>query len=313
MKHAVALDIGGTSIKYALVAEDGKIVYESAKPARSIDVEYNLIDQLKTIIREVMNFASSVDIDICGIGIGVPSVIDDGVVLFANNLPELDNKNLRDIIHDDFLIPVFVDNDANMMGLGEVRYGFAHDISDAVFLTIGTGIGGALILDGKLYGGYHNRGTELGHIIVNCNGNACSCGAIGCLEAHASVNVLIEEYKSLLHRDEQYNDIPIDGKYIIAQYLKNEEMALAVMKNHFHYLAVGVISLINVFAPQKVIIGGGISESGDFYIGEIRNLVEQQVMKETSCYTTIERASLGNKAGFLGAAALVFSNNLSKL
>lgn len=307
MKHAVALDIGGTSIKYALVAEDGKIVYESVKPAKSINVEYNLIDQLKTIIREVINFASSVDIDICGIGIGVPSVIDDGVVLFANNLPELDNKNLRDIIHNDFLIPVFVDNDANMMGLGEVRYGFAHDISDAVFLTIGTGIGGALILDGKLYGGYHNRGTELGHIIVNCNGNACSCGAIGCLEAHASVNVLIKEYKNLLHRDKQYNDILIDGKYIIARYLKNEEMALAVMKNHFHYLAVGVISLINVFAPQKVIIGGGISESGNFYIEEIRSLVEQQVMKETSCYTTIERASLGNKAGFLGAATLVFS------
>jgi glucokinase len=313
MKHAVALDIGGTSIKYALVAENGKIPYESAKPAKSADAGYTLIDQLKTIIREVVNFASSVNLDICGIGIGVPSVIDNGVVLFANNLPELDNRNLRDIIHEHFRMPVFVDNDANMMGLGEVRFGFAHNISDAVFLTIGTGIGGALILNGELYGGHRNRGTELGHIIVNCNGNACSCGAKGCLEAHASVNVLIEEYKSLLHRDKQSENTQIDGKYIVFQYLRKEEIAVTVMENHFHYLAVGIISFINVFAPQKVIIGGGISESGDFYIEEIRNLVEAQVMKETSCYTTIERASLGNKAGFLGAAALVFSNNPDKL
>lgn len=312
MKHAVALDIGGTSIKYALVAESGKIVYESAKPAKSTDVGYALTDQLKIIIGEVINFASSANLGVCGIGIGVPSVIDNGVVLFANNLPELDNKNLRDIIHEHFPIPVFVDNDANMMGLGEVRYGFAHNISDAVFLTIGTGIGGALILNGKLYGGYHNRGTELGHIIVNCNGNACSCGAKGCLEAHASVNALIEEYKSLLHRDKQYENTQIEGKYIVSQYLNKEKIAVVAMENHFHYLAVGVISLINVFAPQKVIIGGGISESGDFYIKKIRSLVEKQVMKETSCYTTIERASLGNKAGFLGAAAMVFSN-ISKL
>lgn len=308
MKHAVALDIGGTNIKYALVAENGEIIYESSKPAKSIDVEPDLITHLKAIVGEVLNSASSANIDICGIGIGVPSVIDDGVVLFANNLPELDNKNLRDIIQEHFHIPVFVDNDANLMGLGEVRFGYAHNISDAVFLTIGTGIGGALILNGKLYGGYHNRGTELGHIVVNCNGKACSCGARGCLEAHASVNVLIEEYKSLLHRDKQYDDTTIDGKYIVYQYLKGERIAATVMENHFHYLAVGIISFINVFAPQKVIIGGGISESGDFYIMKIRNIVEQQVMKETSCYTTIERASLGNKAGFLGAAALVFGN-----
>ncbi|WP_165043691.1 ROK family protein [Dysgonomonas sp. ZJ709] len=307
MKHAIAIDIGGTNIKYALVDNGGNILYESLRSAKSNDNETSLIDLLKAIVTEIRVVASSFNFSIVGIGIGVPSVIDDGVVLFANNLPELDNQNLQQIIADYSDLPVFVDNDANLMGLGEVVYGGAKGISDAVFLTIGTGIGGTLILNGQLYGGYRNRGTELGHIIVNCDGNPCSCGARGCFEAHAAVIVLIEEYKKLLIDDIQ-TDVEIDGKYIVSRYEANEEAAIIAMNNHFYYIAMGVVSLINIFAPQKIIIGGGISESGDFYIDNIQKLVKELVMKETSCFTTIERASLGNKAGFLGSAALVFKH-----
>jgi len=307
MKNAIAIDIGGTNIKYALVDETGKISLESVCSSKS-DESNTTLEQLKAAIKELLAYASHNNLEVAGIGIGVPSVVDDGLVLFANNLKEIDNINLKDVIGEEFNIPVFVDNDANLMGLGETRYGKAKDVTDVVFLTIGTGIGGTLIINGRLWGGYRNRGTELGHIIINCDGKSCSCGASGCLEAYASVTALIEDYKELLSNNNIIisPDTIIDGRYIVSQYMKNEEYAVEAMNAHFKYMAAGIAGMINIFAPQKVILGGGITESGDFYIENISRLTMQQVMKETSCYVSIEAASLGNKAGFYGAAALVF-------
>ena len=309
MKNAVAIDIGGTNIKYALVNESGKILFESIRPSKSPDTG-GVIEQLKVAIKEILDYASGNELDISGIGIGVPSVVDNGVVLFANNLKEIDNKNLKEIIGDHFGIPVFVDNDANLMGLGESRYGDAKDATDVVFLTIGTGIGGTLIINGQLWGGYRNRGTELGHSIIMLDGKKCSCGASGCLEAYASVTALIEDYNILLseHNISVMPGTKIDGRYIVSQYLKNEIYAVEVMNDHFKYIAAGLVGIINFFAPQKVILGGGITESGDFYIENITRLTMPQAMNETSEFVSIEAASLGNKAGFYGAAALVFDN-----
>lgn len=161
MKYAIALDIGGTSIKYTLVNQNGDILYESSETTQSKENPRPLSDTIKSIVRKMTDYARSRDWGIYGIGIGVPSVVDNGVVLFANNLPELDNQQL-DLALAEFNLPVFIDNDANLMGLGEVIYGAAKGLSDIVFLTVGTGIGGALFLNGRLYGGYRNRGTELG-------------------------------------------------------------------------------------------------------------------------------------------------------
>lgn len=308
MEYAIAIDIGGTNIKYAIVDQNGLIHFESLKPVKSASGDLSIMSLLKATIRDVLNYSGENHLAIKGIGIGVPSVVDNGVVLFANNLPELDNINVRAVIEEEFGLPVFVDNDANLMGLGEVKYGTAGNNSDAVFLTVGTGIGGALILNGQLYGGYRNRGTELGFIIVDTNKSADTCGTEGSLEAKASITALINDYQKLLAENNQHSNATIDGKYIIAKYRENEPCAIAAMNNHFYYMAVGIASLINVFAPQKVIIGGGISEAGDFYCEKISALVSKMAMKETSEFTRIELASLGNKAGFLGAAALIFNS-----
>lgn len=312
MKHAIAIDIGGTNIKYALVNQAGVIVYESIKPSKSENRIVSLPDLLTEITREVREIAFSGNYSLAGVGIGVPSVVDNGTILFANNLPDLNNLHLSSLLETSVQLPVLVDNDANLMGLGEVKYGNSIGLTDVVFLTVGTGIGGALFLEGRLYGGYRYRGTELGHIIIEQNGNTCSCGGRGCLEAYASVTALIEEYKKLLTTGGKSVPMDVDGKYIIDKYHACEHAAIAAMTYHFQAMAAGVTGLINVFAPQKLIIGGGISEAGDFYIKQIREQVSGMVMKETSCFTTIERASLGNKAGFLGAAALVFQQNTKK-
>jgi glucokinase len=302
MKHAIAIDIGGTNIKYALVGKKGVILYERIIPS----VGKGLMDTLKRIIRETLDFAVVHRLDVAGIGLGVPSIVDNGMVLFANNLPELNNIR-PDQELSCFDLPVYMDNDANLMGLAESQYGAAQGASDVVFLTIGTGIGGALILNGQLYGGYRNRGTEMGHIIVNAGGNHCTCGAKGCLEAQASVTALINDYKERYPANRPCLPEQIDGMYIISRYLEREITAVESMQSHFYWLATGIAGYINIFAPQKVILGGGIPCAGDFYIENVRAYTRKIVMKETSLFTRIEAAQLGNKAGFLGAATRVFS------
>jgi glucokinase len=270
------------------------------------------MENLNMAVAAMLDVARAKGCVVEGIGVGAPGIIDGDLVLACGgNLPEMEGVALGPKMAETFGMRVMVNNDANCMGLAEAKWGTAQALGDVVFLTIGTGVGGALILDGRLYGGYRNRGTELGHIHVAGGERPCTCGAIGCLEAQASVTALVEDYKRLADRgsmrDEGTGDTAgVDGKEIVRRYLAGESAAVRTLQLHFDYLASGVASLINIFAPQKLIIGGGISESGDFYISEIRERAMKLAMKETSEYTVIEAARLGNNAGFLGAAALVF-------
>ncbi len=311
MQNAIGIDLGGTNIKYGIVNKDGDILYESIMPtgSESDPGKSRVWDNLKKAVAEMLQMASSNRLTIEGIGIGAPGIIDEGIVTAcAGNLPEMEGVALGRLMQEYAQIPVWVDNDANLMGLAETRFGAAKGMVDVVFLTIGTGVGGALVLNGKLYGGHRNRGTEMGHIRVAFPGNPCSCGATGCLEAQASVLALIEEYKRSFPENESYAGIQVDGKFIVSRFLENENAAVLAMNRHFDYLASGIAGLINIFSPQQVIIGGGITEAGDFYVGPIRQRALQLAMKETSIHTHIEAAQLGNKAGFLGAAALVFDS-----
>jgi glucokinase len=300
MSYAIGVDLGGTHIKYGLVDHLGRILFESIRDTRlpggsPINSVYEAIGEAHLAAKEMRLMVE-------GIGLGVPGILDeDRVIGCAGNLPELEGVSPAPMISDSFGLTVHVENDANLMGLAESRWGAARGASPSVFLTIGTGIGGALILDGKLYNGYRNRGTELGHIHVAGGTRPCTCGNIGCLEAQASVTALVEDYKGLLPQSTE----AIDGRQVVVRYLEGQPAAVTAMNRHFNYLASGVASLLNIFSPEKLVIGGGISEAGDFYVSNIRKRALQLAMKETSEYTCIAAAGLGNKAGFLGAAALV--------
>jgi glucokinase len=327
MSCAIGIDLGGTYIKYGLVDQMGTILYESIRPTylpdgpagdRSPDGKPGVYDNIINALIELRELAVAKDLLPEGIGIGVPGIVDAGLVTgCAANLPELEGMALGSRVEKQLGMPVWVENDANLMALAEWKFGAARNLTDAIFLTIGTGIGGAMIVNGELYAGYRNRGAELGHIIVALNGLPCGCGGRGCLEAHASVKALIEDYKGCLMEsqkpggDETGEHIPeteITGSLIISRYLDNQPAAVIALNRHFDYLGAGIAGLINIFSPQKLIIGGGISEAGDFYIGPIRQRAMERAMKETSLYTSIEGAQLGNKAGFMGAAALVFNS-----
>lgn len=301
--HAIAIDLGGTFVKYALISNSGEILFQGKLPIGGEATREDTLEAIKNSIQQVIDEAAKRSVEVKGIGIGTPGIVDNGVVLGgAENLDRWENIDLGKIYADKFGLPVFVDNDANVMGLGEVMFGAAKDCSDVIFLTVGTGIGGAMVINGQLYGGYNNRGGELGHVIIQHDGIACSCGGRGCLEAYASTSALIQQYAQRTRKDPS----TIDGYYIVQKFKENEPQAVDCLKNHTDYLGHGIAGFINTFAPQKVVIGGGISEAGQFYIDMIKESAFRYAMPDCAANTEIVAASLGNNAGCMGAASLVF-------
>jgi len=298
--NAIGIDVGGSSIKCGVVNAHGEILYTTTVSLKNVKTHSAVIGHMTEVINDcTKRYADT----ILGVGVGFPGIIEDNIVIAGGiNLPGFRNVELGNILKLITRKNIIIDNDANLMGLGELTYGAAKDCSDAVFITVGTGIGGAVLIDGKLYGGFKNRGTELGHIIVNHKGKACACGARGCLEAYASVTAMVNHYQAIS------KDAPdhVDAKYIVSRYMLRESEAMEVMESHFDYMATGIVSFINLFNPQKVIIGGGISESGSFYTKEIEKRVLALAVPTGPGAAQIVAASLGNKAGLLGCAANVF-------
>ncbi|MGJ7032541.1 ROK family protein [Niabella hirudinis] len=300
--YAIGIDVGGSSLKCGLVKHTGEVVNSFLKPLDGAYTEQAVISLIAEVIQQCAAAAGSQAVT--GVGIGFPGIVEDHIVIGgADNLPGFENLPLGEILKQQTGFDIVIDNDANMMSLGELAFGSGKGCTDIVFLTVGTGIGGAVVINGKLYGGYRNRGGELGHIILQHNGESCSCGASGCFEAYASVTALIRQYKKL---DSDLSG-PVNGKLITEKYLQQEANAVLAMHHHFDYMAAGIAGLVNIFSPQKVVIGGGISEAGSFYIDEIETRVRNTAMPAAFAHTTITAASLGNQAGLLGCAAKVFN------
>lgn len=306
-RYAAGIDLGGTFVKFALVSEDGSILFQDKLQIGSKATREDILNTLGLAIQQIVTNANLKGVDIAGIGIGSPGIVFDGIVLGgADNLNGWVNVRLGTIFSEKFNLPVYVDNDANVMGLGEVAYGAAKDCTDAIFITVGTGIGGAIVMNGQLYGGYKNRGAELGHVTIDHKGIDCNCGGRGCLEAYASTSALIRQYAELSGKDAE----SIDGHYIVEKFNAGEPSAVKCMQEHTDYLGHGIASFVNTFAPQKVVIGGGISEAGQFYIDMIKASTFSYAMPDCATNTDVVAAILGNNAGCLGAASLVFKNSI---
>ncbi len=298
--YAIGIDIGGTSLKCGVVNDLGEIQFSFLVTLKDAKTEQEIITSIANAIKQCTEQLKE---PIIGVGIGFPGVIDNDVIIGGgDNLPGFKQSPLGKILKKLTGHNIVIDNDANLMGLGELMYGAAKDCTDAVFLTVGTGIGGAIMINKKLCGGYSNRGAELGHIVIQQNGLPCACGGRGCLETYASVTALINYYQS----QNKSSLEEIDGRYIIKKYLAGEAYAIDAMERHFDYLAAGIASFVNVFSPQKVVIGGGISESGQFYVDELTRRTQTLAIPVALANSTIVAANLGNKAGLLGCCANVF-------
>ncbi|MGL4292200.1 MAG: ROK family protein [Bacteroidales bacterium] len=311
MRHAIGIDLGGTAIKFAVINEEGNFLFSGKLPSLAQESETAVLSQLTNAIAQCQDYCKENQITPEGIGLGTPGIIDatNRIVLGgAENIKGWENLDVASALEDASGLTVYVSNDANLMGLGEGAFGAGKGCGNIVFFTVGTGIGGAVMIDGKLFNGFANRGTELGHTALFSDGKPCNCGSVGCLEAYASVTALVEDFiLASKEAGREYDESEINGKFIVDLYLNNDEVAVKSMNDHFFYLGRGIAGFINIFSPEQIIIGGGISEAGEFYIENIRAQALKHAMQDCSLNTRIEVATLGNNAGCMGAAQLVFS------
>ena len=312
-KYAIGIDLGGTSVKYALIDNEGVFHFQGKLPSKADISAEAVIGQLVTACKETMASAQQLGVTIEGIGIGTPGIVDETnriVLGGAENIKGWENLNLADRIEAETHLPVQMGNDANLMGLGETMYGAGQGARNVVFLTVGTGIGGAVVIDGKLFNGFANRGTELGHVPLIANGEPCACGSIGCLEHYASTSALVRRFnKRAAEAGRSFSGEEINGELIVRLYKEGDKLATECLDEHCDFLGHGISGFINIFSPQRIVIGGGLSEAGDVYIQKVSERAHRYVMADCAVNTRIMAASLGNKAGSIGAASLVFSSN----
>lgn len=308
MEYAIGIDLGGTSIKYALVDKAGNSFFEGKLPSFASASAAKVMEQLIKAATLLKDEAAKQNWNVLGIGLGTPGIVDETnrtVLGGAENIVGWENIDVASLMEKQMSLPVVVGNDANLMGLGETKYGAGRGCTHVVFLTVGTGIGGAVIIDGKLFNGYANRGTELGHVPLIANGERCACGAVGCLEHYASTSALTRRFSALAKEQNLSFDTEINGELIVRLYHEDFPLAVKCMNEHFYYLGRGIAGFVNIFSPQRIVIGGGVAESGSFYLEEIRVVVKKHVIADCALNTQIVAAELGNKAGLIGAASLI--------
>ena len=314
MAQRIGVDVGGTNVKIALVSDKGKIVYSNSIPTRAeMGYEYT-VNSMKDAIRDLLKETKMKSNDIEGMGFGFPGQIDcqKGVVRLAPNIPGWVNVPIANIMEKEFGISTRVDNDVRTATLGELNYGAGVGCENLVCITVGTGIGSGLVVNGKLVRGANNAAGEIGHIkLTNIGGPLCGCGDRGCLEAYASgpsIVALAEEYirggKSTKYRELANPDIT---PYIVAVAAKEgDPVARQIFRIMGEYIGMGLTSVVNLLNPEKIIIGGGVAEAGDILFEPIRETIAKRAM-------TIQReveivpAQLGNTAGVIGASLLIKS------
>ena len=277
-RYAIGIDLGGTSVKYAVVASSGKMPFSGQLPAFAQESAEAVLGQVLKGVEACREYAVSEGLTLAGVGVGTPGVVSaDGRTVLggAENIAGWENIPLAGRVEEAEGLKTLAGNDANMMALGETLFGAAKGATDVVFVTVGTGIGCGALIDGRLYRGYRNRGMEMGHITVKCDGEGCACGGVGCLEHYASTSALVRRFCEL---NGSARDAEVDGKDVVLFYKEGNPAAVQAMEEHWNYLAHGIASMINLFAPQRVVVGGGISEAGDFYLEKLREGVRRQMM-----------------------------------
>ena len=310
-RYYIGIDLGGTFIKGGIVDDTGNILISDKVPTESEKgagrVALNIANLGKSLL-EKLNLTVS---DMVGVGIGVPGMIDSGKgeVVYSNNL-QWEHFLIGEEVEKLIGLPVKIANDANVAALGETKFGCGKDYNSTVMLTLGTGVGGGIVLDGKLVEGNRSAGAELGHSVIVAGGEQCTCGRKGCLEAYASATALIRDTKRamLANKDSKMWGIGsidnVSGKTAF-DYMECDSAAKAVVENYIEKLGVGITNLANELRPEAVILGGGVCAQGDTLIKPLQAFVDKEIFAgKKGPQVKLVTATLENSAGLLGAAAL---------
>ena len=311
--YRIGIDLGGTNIKAGVVNDQYEIVASAWCKTRLPRPSQEILMDMARMAREAAEKAGLTMDDIASVGIGIPGTCnaDTGVVEYACNV-QFENVPVRDIMHGLLGKDIYIENDANAAALGEALAGAAKGAQSAVCITLGTGVGGGIIIDGRIYGGFNFAGAELGHIVINEGGELCGCGRQGCWEAYASATALINQTRRAMvnHPESKMWEIAgdldkVDGRTAFDGMRAEDAVASQVVDTYIQHIACGLINVINIFQPEVLCIGGGICKEGETLMKPLREHIERERYSKYSTHQTrLCMAQLGNDAGIIGAACL---------
>ena len=306
----IGIDVGGTNLKAGLVDQSGTILAVERTPLDFRGPE-SFADTLASLAKAVMASGGAAAQDVEYVGIGIPGAVAGGDILYTANIP-MKNVPLEKLFRQHLDLPVLLGNDADCAAVGEWSCGVGRGTKHFIVITLGTGVGGGMILNGKLYSGC-GAGGEVGHIVVQKDGVPCNCGRRGCWEAYASATGLIRETteamkahpESLLHQVAAQNGA-VDGRTSFQAAEQGDETALAVCRSYAEYLASGLTDLVNILHPEAVALGGGVAAAPEYLLLDpVREIVARECYaRHVGQVPHIVRAELGNDASIIGAAML---------
>lgn len=313
MKYRIGVDVGGTAIKAGVIDENNNIVSKLSAPTDNSKSFEEVIKNIADYSKDVVKKAGFTLDDFPCVGIGMPSFINPntGLLVFSNNMGWR-NVPIISELKKHISIPIYVGNDANCAVIGETIAGAAKGKDNVLMLTLGTGVGGGIIINGKLFDGGDGMGAELGHMGLILDGELCTCGMKGCIEAYASVTGLISQTKTMmeLYPDSKMHEYAkkegkISGRTAFETSKLGDKPALEVVETYINYLAASIGSLVTVFRPDIVLIGGGLSNQDDYLLDPLNKLAENYTFAaDIIGMPKIIKAELGNDAGIIGAAYL---------
>ena len=313
--YVVGVDMGGTKILAAVINAEGEIVQQAKRATKPKKGPEEVIERITRCIRAAINGAELNPSQISAIGIGSPGPLDPetGVIIFAPNLG-WSNVPLKAKLEANLGIPTFVDNDVNVGTLGEYAFGAGQGVKNLVGIFVGTGIGGGIILDGKLFHGVNKTAGEVGHMIVEAKGPRCGCGNFGCLEAVASRTAITRDLqKAILKKGKKSKLTELNGGNLdlirskaIARAVKHgDKPTIKVVQRAAKYLGISVASIVHFLNPEMVVLGGGVVEAmGDSLLDPIRHAAAEYALPTTMDGVQIVAATLGDNAGVIGASVL---------
>lgn len=307
----LGIDLGGTNIKYGIVFPDGtygkfKSISTPAKCNANL-----IIENLCNIVAEIRETCHKKSFSLIAVGLGVPALVDpeNGILLNAPNL-KIKNYPVADELSKAINLPVYIDNDANVMLEGELWLGAAKGCRDAILLTLGTGVGGSILTKGEIMHGSRGVAGEIGHMVIDINGNKCNCGNHGCLEGYASATALVRLAREVLEikgHDLAKSSLDINNltaKGIFDATNDNDPVALYATEQFSEYLGIGIANLVNIFNPSVIILAGGVTKAGHTLFTPVRKVVNTHIFKEDACKVKVIPAKFDDKGGVLGAARM---------
>ena len=314
-KFYAGIDIGGTNIKFGIFDNKGGVLYKEHKPTMSEKGPQALLHLIANIGERLLYHAAEEEFDIGYIGVGSPGAVNSETGVVVGPCPNIEGwtgTGIGEFLNERLNVPIFVDNDVNSMALAEYKFGAAQGRKNVVCLTVGTGIGGAFLYNGKIMHGSNFTGGELGHMTINFEGPQCACGNYGCLEAYcSSKNILLSVKKKLngtltpIFKDVLSDDIEnLTIKKLFTAHKKGDEIALEVISDTAKYLGIGLAGIVNLLNPEIVVVGGGITDGGGNFVELVSKELRKRAFSSATEKLQVVKASLGNDAGFIGAGLL---------